>query len=264
MSEQSEPRPLAPAPQPVSEPWRVTWRSILIGLVLVPFNVYWVIAAELRYYLILTLNPLFVTPIAWLFGLVMLNLLVHRFFPKLALKTSELVVIYVMLVMSCTIATHDYIINLVSEIGWLRWFASPENQWESLIFGHLPKWLLVWDKDALKGYFQGGSSLLEEEAWRVWVRPLAFWSLFIFASCWIMMCLSTILTEGLDRRPEALLPHCAPAPGADLGRARRASLQEPPALDWLRGGLWALFTQRVAWHLSRCAGHPDPRKTNPV
>ena len=195
MSEQSEPRPLLPAPQPVSEPWRVTWRSILIGLVLVPFNVYWVIAAELRYYLILTLNPLFVTPIAWLFGLVMLNLLVHRFFPKLALRTSELVVIYVMLVMSCTIATHDYLINLVSEIGWLRWFASPENQWESLIFGHLPKWLLVWDKDALKGYFQGGSSLLEEEAWRVWVRPLAFWSLFIFASCWIMMCLSTILRK---------------------------------------------------------------------
>ena len=116
----------------------ISLRAVLIGLALIPLNVYWVIAAELRWYMILTLNPLFVTPIFYLFALLGINTLLRRFAPRHALRPPELVVIYMMLVLTCTIATHDFIINLMSVMVWPRWFASPENRWESTMFPHLP------------------------------------------------------------------------------------------------------------------------------
>jgi hypothetical protein len=173
----------------------VTARAVIIGLLLVPINVYWVIVAELRWYLILTLNPLFVTPVFYLFALLVGNELVKRIAPRLVLKPAELIVIYLMLVLSCCVATHDYIINLLSTMGWARWFATPENQWETTLLPHLPKWLLVTDKEALKGYFAGDTSLIDPRVLTAWLAPLAYWSVFIFACAWMFLCLNVILRK---------------------------------------------------------------------
>lgn len=111
----------------------MTRRALWIGLLLVPLNVYWVIVAELRWYIVLTLNPLFVTPIFYLFVLAGLNSVLLRFRPRWAFTKPELVSIYIMLVLSCTVATHDFIINLMSSMTWPRWQASPSNNWEATI-----------------------------------------------------------------------------------------------------------------------------------
>ncbi len=173
----------------------VSLRAFLIGLALVPFNVYWVIVAELRWYTILTLNPLFVTPIFYLFLLAGLNAFLRRYAPRCLLRGPELVTIYVMLVLSCTVATHDFIINLMSTIGWPRWYATSSNNWENSMFPHLPKWLFVWDREKLAGAFKGSSNLYRLDIWRMWLPPLAFWSLFIFSIGWIMLCLNVILRK---------------------------------------------------------------------
>lgn len=77
--------------------------------------------AEVRWYILVTLNPLFVTAIFSLFALVGLNALWRRLAPHTVLRPGELAVIYVMLVMSCTIVTHDFLINLLSLMPWPRW-----------------------------------------------------------------------------------------------------------------------------------------------
>jgi hypothetical protein len=128
-----------PTTDPGQEGRRVRRRVILFGLLMLPFNVYWVIVSELRWYVILTLNPLFVTPIFYLFLLVGANSMLRRFAPRWVLRPAELVVLYVMMVISCTIATHDFMINLMSSMGYARWFATPENQWETTMFPHLPR-----------------------------------------------------------------------------------------------------------------------------
>ncbi|MDH7603221.1 MAG: hypothetical protein QHI38_13870, partial [Armatimonadota bacterium] len=168
-------------------------RAVAIGLLLVPINCYWVIAAELRWYVILTLNPLFVTPVFYLFVLTGVNFALKRFAPRVALKPAELVVIYVMLVMSCTIATHDFIINLISMMPWPAWFATPENRWEQNVFPHLPRWLLVWDKELLRGYFSGGTSFLDPKVLAMWLGPLSFWALFILNIGWTMLCMNVLI-----------------------------------------------------------------------
>ncbi|MCC6728783.1 MAG: hypothetical protein IT208_05530 [Chthonomonadales bacterium] len=166
---------------------------MLIGLALVPLNVYWVIVAELRWYVVLTLNPLFVTPIFYLFLLAGANALLRRAAPRRAFSPGELVTIYIMLVLSCTVATHDFIINLMSTIGWPRWNASAANGWENTVFPHLPRWLFVWDREVLAGAFKGNSSLYRVEVLRAWLPPLAFWSVFILAIGWMMLCMSSLL-----------------------------------------------------------------------
>lgn len=178
---------------PLSKPSGiVSLRATVLGILLIPLNVYWVIVAELRWYAILTLNPLFVTPVFYLFVLVVLNALLRRWVPRWALTPTELIVVYIMLVISCTIATHDFIINLISIMGWARWFASPTNRWEDTLFPHLPRWLLVWDKSLLEGFFQGNSTLYRLEVLKMWAAPLAFWSLFIFIAGWTMLCLNVL------------------------------------------------------------------------
>jgi hypothetical protein len=171
----------------------VTPRALLLGAVLIPFNVYWVLAAELRWYLILTLNPLFVTPVFYLLLLAGLNGALRRLAPSKTLSGGELVTVYAMLVMSCTIATHDFIINLMTVLPWPRWFASPTNNWENTIFQYLPKWMFVWDRNLIADAMKGGSSLYRREVLLMWIKPLAVWSLFILCIGWTMLCLNVIL-----------------------------------------------------------------------
>jgi hypothetical protein len=199
----------------------VTLRAVVIGLALVPVNVYWVLAAELRWYMVVTLNPLFVTPVFWLLLLVGGNALLRWRWPRGALRAGELLTIYVMLVLSCTIATHDYIINLVGgTLPWPAWFATPENRWERIMFPHLAKWLLVWDKAAIEKAMNGHASLYQAGHWRPWVGPLVIWGGFILTCGGMFLCLNALFRRAwieharlafpVVRLPLAMLEPAAP------------------------------------------------------
>ncbi|MBI3920358.1 MAG: hypothetical protein HY318_02980 [Armatimonadetes bacterium] len=176
-------------------PRLVSRRAVLLGLVLVPLNTYWMMVAELRWYLILSLNPLFVTPIFFLFFLVLLNFVLKRWTPRYAFTPAELLTVYIMLVLSCTVATHDYIINLMSMIGWPEWFAESVNQWEKIMFPHLPKHLLVWNHETLRGYFEGRNDLYRRSILLPWFSPLAWWTAFVLISFFVMFCLNVLLRK---------------------------------------------------------------------
>lgn len=146
------------------------------------------------------------TPVFYLFALLGLNAAIRRIAPRLVLEPPELVVIYIMLVMSCTVATHDFIINLMSMMAWPAWIAGPQNQWDTLMFPHLPKWLFAWDRDLLKGYFNGNGTLYDPLVLRMWLAPLAFWSVFIFSIGWIMMCMNVILRKAWTEETRLSFP----------------------------------------------------------
>lgn len=61
--------------RPVSS---VTFRSILIGLLLLPVNVYWMSVAELKYDSQATALPLFIYPVVFLFFLTLANLGIRK------------------------------------------------------------------------------------------------------------------------------------------------------------------------------------------
>lgn len=217
----------------------VTVRAILLGLALVPINVYWLLVSELRWYMILTLNPLFVTPIFWLFGLVGLNAVVRWRRPQWALQPGELLTVYVMLALSCTVATHDFIINLVGgTLGWPAWFATPENQWERRLFPYLARDLLVWDRDKLEGAFMGHASLYADQNWLPWVKPLLHWYGFIFALFAALLCLNVLLRRAWVEQAKLAFP-IVRLPLAVIG-------VESPGAFWRSGLMWAGFGLAVA------------------
>ncbi|MFQ3548612.1 MAG: DUF6785 family protein [Armatimonadota bacterium] len=186
--------------------WKVSFRSVIIGSLLIPFNVYWVLLSEIRWYYILTINPLFVTPIFYLFVLAGLNYFIKKYLPKFAFKHGELAVIYIMLVISCTVATHDYMINLVSVMSWPVWNANEVNNWNNILIPLLPKWLIIRDIKALEGFHIGKGNFYEPNIYKVWLAPMAYWSIFIIASGWIMLCLSVIFRKAWTEDTKLTFP----------------------------------------------------------
>lgn len=171
----------------------MTPRAILLGAALIPLNAYWVILAELRWYQILTLNPLFVTPVFFLLVLVGLNGLLRAVRPCWAFSVAELLVVYVMLAVSCTVATHDFAINLVTLVSWGAWFSTPENKWEETIGPYMPRWAVVTDRDALKGFHEGGTSMYHADILLAWAQPLGVWIGFMLVLFGVMLCLNVMV-----------------------------------------------------------------------
>ena len=171
----------------------VTPRAVLLGLALIPLNAYWVILAEMRWYMVLTLNPLFVTPVFFLLILVLINSAVRAWRPRWAFSVPELLTVYLMLAVSCTVATHDFVINLMSVIGWGPWYATAENKWADLILPHMPTWALVGDESVLRGYFEGDSSPYRAEVLAAWMKPLLIWIGFMLVAFGTMICLNVLV-----------------------------------------------------------------------
>ena len=171
-----------------------TWRAILIGLILIPINCYWIIQMEVvRYSGHPTTISLLFNAVFWLFVLCLLNPLLLKFSPHFVLTQAELLVIYVMLCLASTIAGHGFMQMLIPIIAHPFWFATPENEWKTLFWRYIPRWMGVDDSGVLKGYYEGESSFYTAAHITVWATPILTWSLFIVALVSVMLCINIIL-----------------------------------------------------------------------
>lgn len=173
----------------------VTVRAVLLGLALIPVNVYWIIQSELRWYLILTLNPLFVTPVIFLLLLLAGNAVLRALRSPWAFTIGELLVVYVMLTVSCTVATHDFAINLIGALSYGVPNATPENHWADAILPYIPQWAIVRDTHALKAFMDGGVSLYSRDMLGPWLVPLAVWMGFMLVLFGTLLCVNTLVRK---------------------------------------------------------------------
>ena len=172
----------------------VTWRSVLIGLLLIPPNCIWVVQVEIVHYSgHPTCLSIFSNAVFSLFLVILLNLGLRRLRPRWALSQGELLTTYVMVALGSTVAAHDMLQMLIPTIPHAHWFATPENRWEQLIHPHLPEWLTLSDEHAIEGYHEGRSSILEAANYRPWLAPLLWWGTFIVALVFVMQCINVIM-----------------------------------------------------------------------
>ncbi len=107
----------------------VTAKAILIALVLIRINGYWVMEIEvIRYAGHPTIISIFFTSIFSLFLLLIWNLLLKRIAPILVISQGEMLVVYIMLNLASGLAGHDTLQVLVPILGHPFWFATPENE----------------------------------------------------------------------------------------------------------------------------------------
>lgn len=172
----------------------VTARAVLLGALLIPVNAIWVIGMErMDGRVFSTTASIFFTAVFSLLVVVGVNALVRRIRPDKAMAQGEMLTIYTMLSLACAMHGVDWGNPLMTMMGHGTWFATPENGWQKLFGDYLPKWLVVTDRSALAGYYQGNSSIYQWSNLRAWIGPLGAWTGFILVLLWVMACINTML-----------------------------------------------------------------------
>ena len=180
----------------VTMPHKITRRSVLISLLLIPLNSYWIIYTEIVWWgLFPTTMSLFFNVIFCLFVIILLNRWIKNIQPDWMLTQSELLTIYILLCMGSVVASHDFGQILVPLIGHVSWFETPENEWRDLFFRYMPKWLTIQDKSILEGYYEGESTLYSLARFKAWIPPVLWWTTFIVALLFVMVCINSILRK---------------------------------------------------------------------
>ena len=172
-------------------------RALISGLLLIPVNAYWItIANDLWASLgAMTATSLFFNAVFNLFLLTVINLLLRKFFPKHAYSQTELLTIYIMLVMLSTVCGTRMMTFLIGTLTYSFWFATPENEYAELFHRYIPSWFAVAEKKILSGFFEGESSLNTLTHLKAWLTPVLFWSSVIFAMYFVFLCLSIIIRK---------------------------------------------------------------------
>lgn len=170
-------------------------RAIIVGVFFVIINAYWVgIASELWYSVFTFVNP-FSNAIFTLAVILCFNAIIRRSSPELALSPSEVLTIYVMVIMVSTISGHTMMAIMFGALEQPYWFASPENEWQQLFWKYIPSWFTVSDVKVLNGYFNGESSFFISEHMKAWLLPVLVWSGFIFVLYFSLLCIGVILKK---------------------------------------------------------------------
>ena len=170
-----------------------TTRLLIISLVILPFNTYFLLQMELVRYTF----PTWIVPLSnviFFLALVMAsNLLIRKIAPSLALRHGELLVLYVILSITTTMSAGDILQAVLSVLGYAFWFATPENEFQELFIRYLPDWLTVSDEQTLRAFYMGDSSLYEPHNLKIWVPVILAWLLIFMILAFNFLCLNTIL-----------------------------------------------------------------------
>ena len=188
----------------------VTPRAIIISVILLPPNFYWLIVGEMEMGGGSYMLPTFIVPlynvIFCLFTLTLLNSLIKKVFGCTGLHPSELLSVYVLLSSACSLCSINMMGFLFTSLGHSTWFATPENEWHSLFSSFLPTWLVVTDEQSLTGYYQGNSTLYTRQHLGSWILPTLIWTGFMSALSTMMLCLNLILRQQWSEKEKLSYP----------------------------------------------------------
>ena len=180
----------------------VSLRSVLLGVLLSVVNVLWVTRVEVRFYILDGSSlPLFITPIFMLLGVVAMG----RLLPvRLRLRQEELLVAYLMAVISNTFAGHDMLQNLFGQITHAHRYGAA-NHWGWV--DRLPKWVFVTDPEALDGWYRGNVSAVRALGFLpAWTVPLALWGAFFLTLVTNFLCTTMVLRKAWTEQERLAFP----------------------------------------------------------
>ncbi|MEO2002958.1 MAG: DUF6785 family protein, partial [Candidatus Poribacteria bacterium] len=172
----------------------VTFRAVLIGLLFLPMNIYLVVQWETvwgtQYP---TTMSIFFNAIFCLFVLTLGNHGLRRILPKLALTQGELLTTYSVLNAGIAVSGHDFSQSVFCTVGTAHWFATPENEWATVFWRHVPKWTTVQDEAVLRPLYEGDASVYDPGILRAWTRPIVWWTAFMTIMMFVGMCINSFV-----------------------------------------------------------------------
>ncbi len=211
---------------------RFRWWTVLLGVVLIPVNSLWIARAEaLDYSGFPTCMSLFYNVVFTLIALIAVNAGIRYWWPRAALSRPELMVVYGMTATGSSLVGHDYMQMLVPTIPHVAYFASPSNNWSSLIAPLLPPKLAMTElTDGVRAFELGHSTLYTAEHLRMWLEPIAYWSIFLLSGVVATLSLSLLLRRQWVEHERLTYP-----------------IVQLPVMVAENGGANAIFRSKLFW-----------------
>lgn len=182
-------------------------RVLLLALVLIPLNCYWIIQMErVRQGPYVTSISLFANVVFVLLLFLIVNAALHRWWPRAALRRGELLLLYVMLSVASGFCGMDMIQVLMQIVAFPFYFATPQNRWESHFFHLLPTWLTVRDPEAITPFFRGQSTLYTPAHLAAWIVPTLAWTGFATLLMLVLMCMNVLVRKQWVDRERLTFP----------------------------------------------------------
>ncbi len=172
-----------------------TKRSILIGTILSVF-----ISVSDVYNLMviqgsdMTIDFTTGAAIFLIFWITLFNYILKKISPKFALSVSEMILIYIMMIVSCSIPTKGLTLYLIPLIAGTKYYANDQNNWADLFIKHLKNWTILQDDNAINWFFEGipkGQSI----PWAPWIKVLFSWFPLIISLYLAMIFIMVILRK---------------------------------------------------------------------
>ena len=174
----------------------VSKRAVLIGILLITGNSYWIAYVEMIWHTAhLTTVAMSVNVMFGIFVITVLNSWMRSLAPIAALSHRDLIVIYSMLAVGSAFSGHDCIPRLMGLIPYAFRFATAENDWEALLFHHLPEWLVVKDPRTVNDFYEGNANFFTGGYIQHWIVPILSWSAVIFLLMLIFLCLTSLIRK---------------------------------------------------------------------
>jgi hypothetical protein len=206
MAERLRAEPLLPAGEAkAGKAFGLTGRSLLIAFAFVllfayitPYNDYDLANTFVAGNLLPTSSM-----VVLLLCVFIVNPFLRRFARRFALRSEELAAIWAIIVIASGIPAAGLWRYIIPQLPNLFYRASAANRWDELLIPHAPAWLVVTDKAAAKGFYEGtGGRIL----WDAWLTPLAFWLPFAFGLFFAVFCLATLLRKQWMEREQFTFP----------------------------------------------------------
>ncbi|MHB1460217.1 MAG: DUF6785 family protein [Armatimonadota bacterium] len=171
-----------------------SWRSIIIGLLLLPLNAMWMALMEVKTNsLDTTAVSLFFHVIFMLLLITAINALVRRMKPGCGLCQGELLTIYSIVSVGSAMGGRDMLTNLLPNLTHPFWYDTTANGYARLM-QHIPDWMAVRDKDILHGYFYG-DTVLSRRILLAWLPVMVFWVGMLTVLSYMMLCLNAVVRK---------------------------------------------------------------------
>lgn len=143
---------------------------------------------------ILQFSPL---AIGLLLVVVLTNLVVGRFAPRLALRAHEIIVIYMMTLTGSLTMSRGLLERWIPALIGVNYYATPANHWQDLFFQHIPQWAVPFDVEGesaqwiSRSFYEGLRA--GSVPWEPWLKALAAWLPAVIAMFVAYFCLASIL-----------------------------------------------------------------------
>jgi len=99
---------------------------------------------------------------------------------SIALRRSELLVVFVAALLASSVVTWGMIGQLLPIMTGGSYYATPENHWDEMFGENAVEWLAVSDEGAVRGFYEAGREG-SGVPWQPWLLPIGMWLLFVAA-----------------------------------------------------------------------------------